>query len=46
LKGRRHESTGIGKKDLPQVQDHQAQGRGAGNLFGPAPQAAPGLIFN
>ena len=39
----RNESTGIGEEDLPQLQDHPAQGRGARDLHRPAPQAAPGL---
>jgi hypothetical protein len=41
-----YESDGFGEKDVPQVQDHPAQGRGAGDLFGSSPQAAAGMIFN
>jgi hypothetical protein len=41
--GSRHESAGIGKKDMPQLQDRSPQGRGARHLQGPAPQAATGL---
>src|SRR6266404_2491829 len=37
------ESDGFGAEDVPQVQADPAQARGAGDLHGPAPQAAPGL---
>jgi hypothetical protein len=39
-----HESTGFGKENLPQLQDHQAQRRRARHLHGPAAQAAARLI--
>jgi hypothetical protein len=41
--GVRHESTGFGKEDLPQLQDHPAQGRRARDLHEPSAQAAAGL---
>jgi hypothetical protein len=43
LKGSRHESTGIGEAHLPQLQDHPQEARGARDLQGSTPQAAPGL---
>jgi len=39
-----HESARISKADLPQLQNHQAQGRRSRHLHRAAPQAAPGLI--
>ena len=41
--GEKHESRCIGKEDVPQLQGHPPQGRGARDLHGPASQAAPGL---
>src|SRR5690606_20535714 len=41
--GVNHESNGIGQSNLPELQGHQAQGRGAYHLHRPAPQATPGL---
>ena len=38
-----HESKGIGKEDLRQVQGYPSQGRGAGDLHQHETQAAPGL---
>src|SRR6185436_4953022 len=38
-----NESTGIGKEDLPQLQDHPAQRGRARHLHGPAAQAASRL---
>jgi hypothetical protein len=38
-----HESDGIGEENLPQMQDHPPQGRGAGHLPEPAAQAAAGM---
>jgi translation initiation factor IF-1 len=38
-----HEGTGIREEDLPELQDHPAQRRRAGDLHGSAAQAAPGL---
>jgi hypothetical protein len=38
-----HESDGIGKTALPQLQDRPPQARGAGDLQKPAAQAASGL---
>jgi hypothetical protein len=40
----RHESHGIGKEDVPLLQDRPPQAGGARDLQGPAPQAAPRLI--
>jgi hypothetical protein len=40
-----YESAGIGKENLPQLQDCSAQAGGACDLQGPAPQAASGLII-
>jgi hypothetical protein len=37
------ESAVVGKKDLQQVQDHQAARRGAGDLREPQAQAAAGV---
>jgi hypothetical protein len=42
-RGRKDESTGIGKENLPQLQDHPPQAGGAGHLQGPAAQAAAGV---
>jgi hypothetical protein len=41
--GAEHESTRLGKKSMPQLQDHPPQGRRAHNLHGSASQAASGL---
>jgi hypothetical protein len=38
-----YESTTISKKTLCQLQDREAQERGARDLQEPAPQAAPGI---
>jgi hypothetical protein len=38
------ESFGFGEKDLPQLQDHQAQRRRARHMHGSAPQAAARLM--
>jgi hypothetical protein len=43
--GQGNESTGIGKKDLRQVQGHPSARRGARNLREPQAQAAPGISF-
>jgi hypothetical protein len=43
-RGERNESIGIGKENLPQLQDHPPQRRGPGHLHRTASQAAPGLI--
>jgi hypothetical protein len=42
-RGCKDESAGIGKENLPQLQDHPPQAGGAGDLQGPATQATPGL---
>jgi hypothetical protein len=42
--GESNESFGFGQENLPQLQDHPAQGRGARDLHGSASQAAPRLI--
>ena len=39
-----YESTTISKKNLCELQDCEAQERGARDLQEPAPQATPGLI--
>jgi hypothetical protein len=39
-----YESDGIGKENVPQLQGDPQEARGAGDLQGPAAQAAPGLI--
>ena len=41
--GEDHESRRIGQEDVPQLQDHPPQGRGARDLHRPAPQAASRL---
>src|SRR5690606_1286335 len=41
--GVNHEGNGIGKADLPQLQDHQTSRRGSRHLHRPTSQAAPGL---
>ncbi len=41
--GAEHESFGIGQEDVPQLQDHPSQWRGACDLYRSAPQAAPRL---
>src|SRR5690606_5950381 len=41
--GESNESFGFCQEDLPQLQDHPPQGRGARDLHRPASQAAPGL---
>jgi hypothetical protein len=43
VKGSSHESAGIGEENLSQLQDHPQEARGAGDLQGPAAQAAAGL---
>jgi hypothetical protein len=40
----RDESSCFRQKDVSELQDHQAQGCGAGDLQRSASQAAPGLI--
>ena len=42
--GEDHESFGIRQEDVPQLQNHPSQGRGACDLHRPPPQAAPGLM--
>jgi hypothetical protein len=41
--GEEHESTGIGKEDVPQLQGHPQEGRGARHLYQSAAQTATGL---
>jgi hypothetical protein len=43
-KGSSDESSGIGKKDLRQVQGHYPQGSSKGDLRERKAQAAPGLV--
>jgi hypothetical protein len=43
--GEIHESTGIGEKDVPQLQGHSQEGRGARHLHQPAAQTATGLMI-
>jgi hypothetical protein len=38
-----HESNGFSEKNLPEMQDRPAQGRGAGDLFQCPPQTTPRL---
>ncbi len=42
--GERDEGISVGQENLPQLQSYSAQGRGAGDLYGSSPQAAPRLI--
>jgi hypothetical protein len=42
-KGDTHEGIGIGKEDLPQLQNYPAESRGESDLYGSETQAAPGL---
>jgi hypothetical protein len=39
-----HEGSSFSKENMPELQDHSPQGRGARYLQGSAPQAAAGLI--
>jgi hypothetical protein len=41
--GDRDEGIGIGEEDLPELQDHPAQRRGAGDLHRSAAQATAGV---
>jgi len=40
---RRHEGSRFRQEDVPQLQDHPPQGRGARDLHGPASQATSRL---
>jgi hypothetical protein len=42
--GECNESFGFGQENLPQLQNYPPQGRGARDLHGSTPQAAPRLI--